>query len=85
MRPYRTHHLHVCIDGHFQVPEMIRLPEYLRENQEVAAEYARLKRAAAEDHGNDNVGYMARKHAWIRATIQVAMAESGEGGPLAQS
>jgi GrpB-like predicted nucleotidyltransferase (UPF0157 family) len=80
----RTHHLHVCIEGHFQVAELILLPEYLRENAEVAAEYARLKIEAAEDHADDNVGYMARKHAWIRATIQEAMAESSVQGPLHQ-
>jgi len=80
----RTHHLHVCNEGHFQIAELIRLAQYLRENQEVAAEYARLKTAAAEDHVDDNVGYMARKHAWIRAKIQEAMAESSVLGPPGQ-
>lgn len=74
----RTHHLHVCEAGHFQIPELIRFVQYLRENDEVAAEYERLKRDAAVECAHDNVGYMARKHAWVRATVRAALAHFGE-------
>ena len=56
----RTHHLHVCAEGHFQIPELVRFTQYLRENPEVAVEYRRLKTAAAEDCMDDNVRYMVR-------------------------
>ena len=72
VRGERTHHLHVCNAGHWQIPELTGFARYLREHADVAAEYGRLKVAAAE-HEYDNVGYMARKHEWIRATVRAAM------------
>ncbi len=69
----RTHHAHVCAEGHFQIPELLHFPEYLRAKPEVADEYARLKSSALAEGGQDNIEYMARKHAWIRATIRDAL------------
>jgi GrpB-like predicted nucleotidyltransferase (UPF0157 family) len=74
----RTHHLHVCRVGHFQILELIWFAQYLRENAEVAVEYTRLKTQAAAVNGHDNVQYMARKHDWIRATIRAALAHYGQ-------
>lgn len=73
----RTHHVHVCQKGHFQIPELVLFPRYLAEVPEVAAEYAELKRVALAEAAHDNVGYMARKHDWIRAAVRDALAHFG--------
>ncbi len=61
MEGARTHHLHVCRVGHFQIRELIWFAQYLRENAEVAVEYTRLKTQAAAVNGHDNVQYMVWK------------------------
>lgn len=73
----RTHHVHVCGEGHFQIPEFLFFAAYLREKPEVATEYERLKRGALGDGGATNVVYMERKHDWVRATIRDALAWYG--------
>lgn len=74
----RTHHVHVCAEGHFQIPELVLFPQYLAEHPTVAAEYAELKLSAMAESSHDNRGYMARKHDWVRAAIRDALAHFGE-------
>lgn len=74
----RTHHVHVCAEGHFQIPELVLFPQYLAERPKVAAEYARLKLSAVADSSHDNRGYMAKKQEWVRATVRDALAHFGE-------
>lgn len=69
----RTHHVHLCTAGHFQIPEMILFPEYLRRHPEIAAEYGRLKLRAVEEGADRSVPYMERKHEWIRSAIRDAL------------
>ena len=73
----RTHHAHVCAEGHFQIPELVLFPRYLAERPHVAAEYTQLKRLALAETSGDNVGYMARKHDWIRSAVRDAVAHFG--------
>jgi GrpB-like predicted nucleotidyltransferase (UPF0157 family) len=74
----RTHHVHACAEGHFQIAEMVLFPRYLAECPEVAAEYTGLKRRALAESSHDSVGYMAGKHDWIRAALRDALAYFGE-------
>ena len=74
----RTHHVHVCADGHFQIPELLLFPRYLRDRPDVAVAYAELKAQALEEGGGDNAEYMAMKHRWIRAAVRDALAHFRE-------
>ena len=74
----RTHHVHVCRDGHFQIRELLRFGQYLRENPAVAAAYGDLKAEALQASDSENAGYMARKDEWIHATVRAALAHYGD-------
>lgn len=73
----RTHHVHVCAEGHFQIVEMVLFPRYLAERPEVAAEYTRLKRRALAESSHESLGYTAVKHDWIRTTVRDALTHFG--------
>ena len=68
----RTHQVHVCRVGYFQIAELLLFPRYLREHGDVSDAYARLKLAAIAEGDVDTPGYMARKHDWIRSTVREA-------------
>ena len=74
----RTHQVHVCRVGHFQIQELLRFVQYLREHDDVADAYALLKRKAARASEFDTAGYIALKHEWIRATVREALAHYGD-------
>ncbi|MEQ9401907.1 MAG: GrpB family protein [Longimicrobiales bacterium] len=74
----RTHHVHVCAEGHFQIPELVLFPRYLRERPDVAVAYAELKAQALGEGDGDNERYMARKHTWIGGAVRDALAHFGE-------
>jgi GrpB-like predicted nucleotidyltransferase (UPF0157 family) len=69
----RTHHMHVCPAGHWQIAELLAFPAYSRAEPEVAAEYAEMKRAALLEGGEDNFTYMASKAKWLRPRIDEAV------------
>ena len=73
----RTHQVHVCRVGHFEIAEKLLFPRYLREHGDVADAYARLKLAAISQGDVDTPRYMARKHDWIRSTVREALAHYG--------
>ena len=70
--------MHVCNRGHFQIPELLRFVQYLREHDEAVAEYGRLKLEAGEASDFDNAQYMVQKRDWIRATVRTALAHCGD-------
>jgi len=69
----RTHQVHVCAKGHFQIAELLLFPRYLREHPEVADAYERLKGSAIAEGATDTTRYMAGKHDWIRSTVREAL------------
>ena len=70
----RTHQVHVCVLGHFKIAELLSFPQYLREHDDVADAYGRLKLAAVAEGDFDTTRYMVRKHDWIRSTVREALA-----------
>lgn len=79
----RTHQVHVCRAGHPQIRELLHFARYLREHPAVAQEYGALKMAAIQGGASGTVGYMARKHDWIRSVTRTATEyyEGLEEGP----
>ena len=73
----RTHQVHVCALGHFQIVELLSFPQYLREHEDIADTYGRLKLAAISEGDADTPRYMARKNDWIRSTVRAALAHYG--------
>ena len=74
----RSHHVHVCPSGHWQIAELLAFPAYLRAHPVEARAYGELKQAALLDGGSDNSNYMAVKAAWLRPKIDAALRESSE-------
>jgi len=74
----RTHHVHICQSGHWQIVELLAFPAYLRSHPGVARSYAELKRLACRDGGSDNAQYMAKKAEWLPTRIAAAVAEFGD-------
>ena len=68
----RTHQVHVCREGHFQIQEFFCFLRFLRERPEIAEAYGRLKTDAVAAGDFRTASYMKRKHAWIRTTIGAA-------------
>ena len=71
----RTHHAHVCQFGHWQTPELLAFPAYLRAHSNEVRAYGGLKRAAVLDGDADNEKYMATKAGWLRPRIEAALKE----------
>lgn len=62
---YRTHHLHLVGDRQ-ELDRHLRFRDALRDDPQLASEYAALKHALAERMGDDREGYTAAKTAFIR-------------------
>jgi len=73
------YHIHVTQIGSSFWREHMAFRDYLRGHPEAAAEYAVLKRALAEEHGSDRIGYATAKTEFIREIVGRALAESGNG------
>lgn len=58
----------------FQIAELLSFPQYLREHDDAADTYGRLKLAAVAEGDFHTTRYMARKHDWIRSTVREALA-----------
>ena len=69
----RTHQVHICKAGHFQIAEILAFRRYLREHPETASAYERLKVKAATENRYDIVGYMKMKDAFIKSITQKAV------------
>lgn len=76
----RTHHLHM-VEANFPNWERLLFRDRLIEDPALAAEYAELKRRAAEDHPRDRVRYTEAKTEFVvRVTREAAERKrSGEG------
>lgn len=61
----RTHKVHVCLMGHWQIERMIRFRDLLIDNAQIRQEYQRLK-LQLESSNSDGIGeYLARKAPFI--------------------
>ncbi len=69
----RTHQVHICQQGHFEIQEMLLFPRFLRDNRPIAMQYARLKERAACAHRDNISGYIQAKEAFVKAMIQEAL------------
>jgi len=70
------HHLYVSeMDSH-PIKEHLRFRNALRRNPELAAEYAALKRALADQYRNDRDAYTEAKTGFIRSVIQSSLVKS---------
>jgi len=65
----RSHHMHACAKGHQEIFDKLAFRDYLRDNGDVAAAYADLKRRAAVAHQFDNVGYMRAKDDFVKSVL----------------
>jgi GrpB-like predicted nucleotidyltransferase (UPF0157 family) len=64
---HRTHHLHLVADP-AELARHLRFRDALRENPQLASEYAALKYDLAERMADDREGYTAAKTAFVRRT-----------------
>lgn len=70
------HHLYVSeMDSH-PIKEHLRFRNALRRNPELAAEYAALKRALADQYRHDRDAYTEAKAGFIRSVIQSSLVKS---------
>jgi len=67
----RTHKLHICVEGHPAIQEMLRFRDYLRRNNQARLDYQQLKlRLAAQC--TDLSGYLEGKAPFIRAILMAS-------------
>jgi GrpB-like predicted nucleotidyltransferase (UPF0157 family) len=64
-----AHHLYVCETYASPLREQLRFRNALRQNPELAGEYAALKRALADRYRHDRVGYTGAKTGFIRSVL----------------
>ena len=76
----RRAHIHILEPGSSWMQERLAFRDYLRQQPEIAAEYARLKRQLAEQFPDDRVAYTEAKGNFIRRINALAQqAPSSEG------
>jgi GrpB-like predicted nucleotidyltransferase (UPF0157 family) len=66
---YRTHHLHVVEHGGTAWRQRMALRDALRQDAALAAEYAQLKRALADQHPLDREAYTQAKAPFIVSVL----------------
>lgn len=65
----RSHHVHVCANGHKEILDKLAFRDYLRAHRNKAAAYGELKRRIAAQYRFDNIGYMHAKDDFVKATL----------------
>ena len=65
----RTHHLHLVPYGNELWKERIAFRDALRNNPEIANEYAALKQALSEEHRSDREAYTEAKSQFITSVL----------------
>lgn len=65
----RTHKVHVCRPGHWQVPRMLRFRDMLREDDELRHEYQSLKLELEARNESGIKEYLADKAPFIDAVV----------------
>lgn len=68
----RSHHVHVCAEGHLEILAKLAFRDYLRAHRNKAAAYGELKRRIAAQFRFDNRGYMHAKDDFVKATLREA-------------
>jgi GrpB-like predicted nucleotidyltransferase (UPF0157 family) len=68
----RTHHLHMLELDSEEWRKHIIFRDFLRENKEMAREYARLKRDLAEKFRNDRLSYTEGKSDFVAEILKMA-------------
>ncbi|MBV8275128.1 MAG: GrpB family protein [Verrucomicrobia bacterium] len=71
-----VHHLYVCETDARPLREHLRFRNALRQDPELAAEYAALKRALADRYRDDRDGYTEAKTGFIRSVIETLPVKS---------
>ena len=71
----RTHHIHAFAAGDYDVIRHIAFRDYLRENPEVAAEYAKLKKNVAAECNNDSEKYCDGKDEFVKFHESLALSK----------
>lgn len=74
-REQRSHHVHAFSAGDIQIPRHLAFRDYLRENSDIARQYAEIKREAAVLCKNDAQHYSALKADFITHHLQLALIE----------
>lgn len=74
--PQRSHQIHAFPIGDAEIIRHLAFRDYLRENKEIAAHYADIKRAALKACGNDAQRYSALKAGFIQHHLQLALSRS---------
>lgn len=69
----RSHQVHAFAAGDEQIIRHLAFRDYLRENRDIAATYAEIKREAASLCNNDAQGYSALKANFIAHHLQLAL------------
>jgi GrpB-like predicted nucleotidyltransferase (UPF0157 family) len=65
----RSHHVHICAQGHAEILDKLSFRDYLRAHESVALTYAELKRRLAVDHRFDSIGYVRGKDAFVKSVL----------------
>lgn len=68
----RTHHLHLVPTASRRYADELAFRDLLRADDELARDYASLKRALAERHRDDREAYTEAKSDFIRAALETA-------------
>ncbi|WP_320196463.1 GrpB family protein [Agrobacterium rosae] len=61
----RTHKVHVCLTGHWQIERMIRFKDLLIDNAQIRQEYQRLKLHLEASNRDGIAEYLAKKAPFI--------------------
>lgn len=65
----RTHQLHVCQKGHFEIDRILAFRDFLKTHADRADAYSRLKERVVEQNRYDIVGYIKGKEEFIKTVI----------------
>jgi GrpB-like predicted nucleotidyltransferase (UPF0157 family) len=68
----RVAHLHLVAASHPRWREMLSFRDQLRRHPQLASEYARVKRRAAEAHADDREAYTAAKADFVARVLRDA-------------
>ena len=68
----RTHQVHVCQEGHYDIEDKLAFRDYLRAHPGAAQAYSRLKERLAIENRHDIVGYIQGKDAFVQGIIAKA-------------
>jgi GrpB-like predicted nucleotidyltransferase (UPF0157 family) len=74
----RVAHLHLVASTHPHCRELVRFRDLLRAEPGLATEYARIKRRAASEHGDDREAYTRAKAAFVERHTAAGAPDTAE-------